>query len=414
MDKQRALYLLDRYHTDSCTTEERAEFALLLHDPRFVHLLDQITDSQWPVEGDADLEQASPRGYWQILCKIKSTPQTKYPFPKKSIASVARVLAYLVASAVIIFSGILLYRHNGQETSVDSITDNLDIQPGGNKATLELADGRIIILDEQQEGIILDERRIFYQDGSQEVVSIESKTVDELVLSTPKAGTYQLILPDGTKVWLNAQSTLRYPSRFTDDERTVYLSGEGYFQVRSVNRSGTEPVESEDYGTKRKVPFRVISNGQTVEVLGTEFNIFAYEDEAEIRTTVVEGAVQVVNSRSKANRKLIANDQAVLREAYTDVRRVDPFTAVAWKSGRFSFDGKPFQQVMNEVARWYDLDVQYDGPIPTERLVGDAFRDQNLSVLLAMLDVLEINYTLESKKRKLTIHGMKGGSSIRK
>jgi len=288
-----------------------------------------------------------------------------------------------------------------------------DIAPGGNRATLTLADGRTIDLSEEQSGIVVADG-ITYPDGSL-VLPHTRLATHNLRLTTPKGGTYQITLPDGSNVWLNAASTLKYPSRF-DDERVVELEGEAYFEVRKSERpedgkSTLSRQQKNAKSEKRFRPFKVLTAGQAVEVMGTEFNISAYTGEPETKTTLVEGSVQVsLTTNHRPPVTINPGEQVVVRDSNLDKIKVDIAAATAWKSGKFNFDGKPFHQVMNEVGRWYDLEVVYEGNKPTGQLVGDAYRNQNLSIVLGMLDVLEIDYKLDVSRRKLTIIGTKGGN----
>src|SRR5690606_11055125 len=211
-----------------------------------------------------------------------------------------------------------------------------DIAPGRNRATLSFADGRTIDLNDGKTGIVVGER-ISYLDGS-EVSDIRNLATDIqdngncnlssntpclMSLKTPKGGTYQITLPDGTKVWLNAASTLKYPSRFEGDERIVEIEGEGYFSV--VRDKGS--------------PFKVISKGQEIEVLGTKFNIAAYPDDHAMKTTLVEGKVKVSSLlQASIESVLIPGQQAVTQGANIEVHTVDIAQYIAWKDGNFHFD----------------------------------------------------------------------------
>lgn len=264
-----------------------------------------------------------------------------------------------------------------------------DFAPGGNRAMLTLADGRTIDLNENQDGIIVGEG-IRYQDGSEvldgEIRHQEQKmmNVQHAVLTTPKGGTYQVKLSDGTRVWLNAASSLRYPENFTGKERIVEIVGEGYFAVAK----------------DRNKPFKVISQGQTIEVLGTEFNISAYEDDAEIKTTLVEGAVRLLSSEEGNGRsyELMPGQQAVTRGATTNIQNVDVSQYTAWKSGMFHFKGTPLKEVMNQIERWYDVEVVYKGRVPNETFGGKMRRNVSLLTVLDLLKASEINFYIDGHR----------------
>src|SRR5690606_18203557 len=198
-------------------------------------------------------------------------------------------------------------------------------------------------------------------------------------LSTPKGGTYQIVLPDGTKVWLNAASTLKYPSRFDGGERVIELSGEAYFAV------------AKDV----KKPFKVVSNGQEIQVLGTEFNISAYVDEAEMKTTLVAGAVQIFNRQSSIVNRLEPGEQSIIRGAFTDIQKVETERYTAWKNGYFYFKQTPFAEIMRQLARWYDIDVIYKGSIPKETFSGVMDRNLTLNDVLKLLNVFSVQVQIE-------------------
>lgn len=268
------------------------------------------------------------------------------------------------------------------------------IQPGGNKATLTLEDGRTISLSTSQAGIIAGEK-ITYTNGT----PVEEINLNEpgdanrlLVLHTPRGGTYSITLSDGTQVWLNAESTIKYPLHFASEERIVELEGEAYFHVKSTYRANGE-----------KIPFKVLSKHQEVEVVGTQFNITAYPEQETSKTTLVEGKVLVSDQRNRI--VLMPNQQASTTFGKTSVKQVNPANYIAWRDGKFSFDGKTFEETMNEIGRWYDLDIVYESRIPEEELIGDAYRNQKISLVLRILDVAEIDYKLDVARRKLIIKG---------
>jgi len=298
----------------------------------------------------------------------------------------AIILAFAVGMWVLIESGGLGGEHQ-------LIAEN--ILPGGNKATLTWTNGRTVDLSEAQSGIIVGEG-IRYTDGSDVLngdvgksgSSRRSPGSELLTLSTPRGGTYQVVLPDGTKVWLNASTTLKYPSQFTGSERVVELTGEAYFSVAQIR----------DKNSQRKVPFRVVSVDQTVEVLGTEFNIAAYPDDKETRTTLVNGSVQIVNMASKITDELKPGDQSITRKEQTDIVQVDTTLAVAWKSGDIVLTNVPLQTIMRQISRWYDVDVKYTAQPDRTEFFGTVSRMRELSaVLRAMESTGNIRFRLENK-----------------
>ncbi len=322
-----------------------------------------------------------------------------------------RVYGWSAAAAVVLvllaFGLYFLPEHglsgNGQQGLAAA-----DILPGGNRAVLTLADGSTIDLDSMQTGIVIGNEAIQYSDGSaltvmqggaeasQKEGNHAGNSLPEAVplrLSTPKGGTYQVILSDGTKVWLNAASTLTYPSVFSGERREIELSGEGYFEVAEMDGR----------------PFVVKSGRQEIMVLGTSFNVNAYTDNPETVTTLISGAVRV---RSPASSKtddmegqlLKPSEQATLTANGRLLKqRVNVSAAIAWKQGRFSFENKSFRQVMAELARWYNIEIVYETKtVPSVEFFGDAVRNDNLSTILRLLESAKVTYRLEGRRLVIT------------
>jgi len=293
--------------------------------------------------------------------------------------------------------GVLLYQERAVTEAVVVVEE--DVLPGGNLATLTLADGRVIQLRTEQNGIVVGDE-VTYLDGSSVnggkpgTVS-ENPSFDRMVLTTPQGGTYQLTLSDGTKVWLNAASTWHYPARFIGEERVVELEGEAYFDVSHRRLAD---------GDNQNIPFRVVSRSQTVEVLGTQFNVAAYPDEEAVWTTLVEGAVQLISSypeQSAMNKLppviLRPGEQSVVKDGRTVISSVDVSTFTAWKNGLFSFKETEMRQAMKQLARWYNVDIAYEGKIPETYFFGDIKRDKSLSHVLAVLKKSGINFKIDKQ-----------------
>lgn len=302
-----------------------------------------------------------------------------------------RIWIPAAAAILLLVFGGLFFSIRNEDPAVAVTEQNAVISPGGNRATLTMESGQSIELDSLQEGIRMSGHEIAYTDG-RELGTAD--TAGNLVLSTPKGGTYQVTLSDGSKVYLNAATTLTYPGRFSSETRTVEIAGEAYFEVNQT----PAPVT----GRKGTKPFIVKSNGQEVQVLGTSFNISAYPDDNRLTTTLVSGSVKVTSLSSSKLRSLVLQpgEQAMLDvSAQTFERQLtDPAFATAWKDGRFSFDHKSFDQIMTEMARWYDLQVIYEGPVPTEHFMGGAFRNSNLSIVLALLESAHISYEVTNDR----------------
>lgn len=268
-----------------------------------------------------------------------------------------------------------------------------DIQPGSSRATLTLADGKTIVLDEDKDGIVVSGSKISYNDGAP-IVDVEGKEGDEILeLTTPRGGTYQITLADGTKVWLNSETKLKYPNNFDATERVVHLEGEAYFEVSSL------PLMEEGGKLHAYLPFKVKNGSQMVDVLGTEFNISAYAEDVDSKTTLVGGSVRVIPTAFGASPMTIKpGQQAVVRGTNISINSVDVQQYIAWKDGLFYFNKTSFDDMIRLIGRWYDIDVEYEGEMPSETFTGKMERNLSLMTMLNILDISDSDIRLEGNK----------------
>lgn len=299
-----------------------------------------------------------------------------------------RTLRWIMAAAAVILLALPAGYWWFHKTSMAIPVVKTDLLPGSDKAVLTLGDGSSIVLDSSANG------RLAVQSGSIIVKSangqIEYQKADSLhravmynTLSTPKGGQFKLVLPDGSLVWLNAASSITYPTAFTGAGRTVRVTGEAYFEV----------------ARNADAPFRVQVKDMDVQVLGTHFNINAYDDEASVNTTLLEGAVRVV--KGEQQQLLQPGQQAQLPGSGGIIRvipHVDEETVMAWKNGYFSFHHTSLPKVMRELARWYNVDIEYRGNIPDMNFGGNIPRSANASQVLAILQESKIHFVIERGK----------------
>jgi len=364
-----------------------------LHD---IHSLEELLLRRY------ELERNDSRDYVDQLQEAL-TARIAISQKKSKSHRISRWLPYTAAAILIaaIITTLTFFDNQKNVNEKFTILDVVDIGPGTNRATLTLADGRAINLSEAHTGVIIKGEDVTYNDGaSLAAIPVNKKgAAIQMELSTPFGGTYQITLPDGTKVWLNSASTLKYPSHFDDDERTVELIGEAYFDVTKV---------MEQKNTKRKAwPFKVISAGQTIEVLGTEFNVTAYTDEPETKTTLVEGSVQIVNHASKTVSQLQVGEQGINRGENITIKRVDVDQFTAWKDGFFYFDGLAPNIAFSQLERWYDIEVIYEGNTPSIGFFGMIDRSKPLSSVLQTLEKSGLKFQVgqSNGKNKLMILG---------
>lgn len=349
--------LIQRYKNNEASDEEITLFFQLLEDGKLETFLSEAMDAEVP---DAKPVRRLRNRWWMAA---------------------ASILILLGAGAYFI--------HLKQPEKI--VVKNNVIVPGSNKAVLTLANGSSIILEDAENGNLASQGNahivkkgdvLAYNTGRASDVSIMYNSV-----TTPRGGQYRIILSDGSHVWLNAASSIRFPTTFAGNERTVELKGEGYFEIEK----------------NAAAPFKVkLEDGAEVEVLGTHFNIMAYNDEQENRTTLLEGSVRV--SKNGSSRLLRPGDQAVLTASGEVLLRkgADVAEAVAWKNGLFLFKSADIKTLMRQAARWYDIEIVYEGGITPDRFSGKISRNSSLQQFLKILQLSDVHYKIENRKLIIT------------
>ncbi|MEC3880512.1 FecR family protein [Parapedobacter sp. 10938] len=368
MTKREAVALLRKYAQGQCTEEERM-------------LIEAWYDEQVVQRG----RQPSGTDYSQHYAQSYKAIINHRRKPKLAIY---RFIPYAAAVALISFAVIWWY-HDARIDKTRTQQESAEIQPGRHRATLTLADGRQIDLSSDHQGIVMEDS-ICYADGS--VVTVEPGTSEittapetsNYVLSTPKGGTYQLILPDGSKVWLNAASKLTYPANFSASNRTVSLAGEAFFHVK--------PMRAEN--ASGRSPFRVMSRGQEIVVLGTKFNVSAHLDEDEVVTTLVDGKVRL-GLEARAKRYILRpGEQAKMMGGGYSIAKVDVSEFIDWKDGYFTFNKTPIKKALANIARWYDVEIVYHGNLDGLYFGGSLSRQNSLQ---STLDILSTTAAMKFK-----------------
>jgi transmembrane sensor len=280
---------------------------------------------------------------------------------------------------------------------ISKIQPQPDVMPGGNKAILTLGDGTKIVLDAANNGAITKEGNVTViklEDGQlayePSTPNASESSVSYNTISTPKGGQYQLVLSDGTKVWLNAESSLMFPSEFVKSERKVELAGEGYFEVAN----------------DKTRPFLVTVNDMSVKVLGTHFNVSAYTDEKSIKTTLLEGSVEMRNNGKFVMLK--PGEQGRLQvesKALQITRNVDLDETMAWKNNEFVFNETELKDAMRQLSRWYNIKIQYDDEMAPVYLYGSISRNKGLAEVLKIMETSGLKFKIErvGSENKLTI-----------
>jgi ferric-dicitrate binding protein FerR (iron transport regulator) len=407
--------LIEKFLEENLTGDEERELNAWLAEAEQNRLFfQQITNKEILKEKLKLYASANSEAIWQkTLQKIDGGKLISlYPERKTFRISFGKIAA--AASVILLISAGTWYYFNQTSHKQVAKTENNTISvknvivPGGKKAVLTLADGSTIVLASAQNGTLArqgqvqiskeDNGRLTY---NKEPNSNGTQDGDNLynTVTTPKGGEYQVTLPDGSKVWLNAASSLRFPIAFAGNERIVELTGEAYFEVNPQNQPNKQNKIA-------KTPFIVKINTprgsrNEVEVLGTHFNVMAYADEAAIKTTLVEGAVKVTSGNNSQTIK--PGQQAKLKEGDITIQKVDAEGVVDWKNGNIPVGGSDFDFTMRQIARWYDVNVVYEGKKPETSFAGKVPRSASIADVIQLLNLNNIKARLNERERKIII-----------
>lgn len=382
--------LLARYLQGSLTEEESAElYAWLAEDPARGTFLYRLEESK--EESLAFLKSIDENKAWESV-------QSRIA-PEEAPVRTFRFSRFWAAAAVIFMIGYVLYRYpSGQEKEAVPVAVQPaaeDFAPGSDKAFLTLDDGSVLILEDLPEGAVGEEAGVTLTKQKDELrYSAEPANTTGRVafnkVSTPPGGYYRLVLPDSSRVWLNAASSIRFPVYFAGEERRVELTGEAFFEVAEQRMPA---------GGKRS--FIVQTDRGNIEVLGTEFNVLAYAGEPALKTTLLRGAVKVV-SPGNSSRILKPGQQAVLGERFY-VTAADTEEATAWKNGYFIFENKPLNEILRELQRWYGVEIDEATIPPGKPFTIRISRDKSLSGVLKMLELSgDLHFEIRDKKIQIT------------
>lgn len=337
---------------------------------------------------------AKPKDIEKIWKNLKIAHLNAFPATrkKKTVYSLFPQWKAIAASTIIVIGASSLFYFLNDKTATPvtpkTIVIKSDVKPGVTGALLTLGNGSTIVLESVSNGQLTNQKNTAVIKKKGELVYTQGSNAQEEqnTLTTPRAHRYNLVLADGTKVWLNAASSITFPTAFIGKERKVVITGEAYFEV-------TKDL---------KHPFRVFANGIEVKVLGTHFNINAYQDEDNIKTTLLEGSVQLSKNGTRVFLKPGEQAQAFNTGAIKIASDVNLHAIMAWKNGTFYFENASIQMVLKEISRWYDVTVIYEKGIPKRFFEGEIQRDLQLSVLLKTLEKSnDIHFKLEGKTIKV-------------
>lgn len=376
MDQQQIITLLRKYAAGTLTADEHAAFMQWLEQANaeeFHAMLDQsgVEEEHLPQMPFSAIQRLEQR------LDAASAPRI-HRFHWKPWAAAAAVLCLLVA-------GYYWYNPPQNDAVLADVTH--DVPPGSNKATLTLGDGSVISLDDVSSGTLGHQGNTAVIKKDSGLLAYHSDITDKSIvqyntLTTPRGGQYRVVLPDGSEVWLNASSSLYYPTTFKGKEREVVLKGEAYFEIAKVNGQ----------------PFRLKVDDMSILVLGTHFNVNAYPDEKKISTTLLEGAVKLEKGSQAVTIKP-GQEGSIDRDGGDfSISTANTELATAWKKGLFYFEHADIATITRQIARWYDVDIVFQGKMPTRRFMGVMSRNASLSVVLKILEGTDVHFRQEGRK----------------
>jgi len=389
MNEERFKALFEQYLNDGIPSEDLLELQGAIQDDRYRVLFDDLLKNAFKEPAFAEVNDEAR----QLVFNAINSRTTQQENTELKNNGNRRLIPYRwlsgVAALVFVALGAGWFFVRNQDNRQKENTYTHIIKPGSNKATLTLANGKKIILTDALHGQLASEAGVKISKTKQgEIIYTvaadgggDEQALQYNTLTTKRSEQFQVILPDGSHVWLDAASSLKYPVTFKGNERKVELTGQGYFEV-SQNAA---------------MPFIVRTTKTEVQVLGTHFNISAYDDDPEIKTTLLEGAVKIKSGTAAAILK--PGEQAVLNNKglLTVKKDADVGMEIAWKNGLFDFKKAGIEEIMLKVSRWYDIDVKYSGKIPGTKLTGRMSRNVDISGLLGILQFEGIKLRIEGK-----------------
>jgi ferric-dicitrate binding protein FerR (iron transport regulator) len=381
---ERIAYLIAGHLKDTLSELERDELdEWITESDENLELFENLTDED-NIEAGIQKHRRMEKEKAEALAGVKE----KIGIRQKT--NLRKLWPYLAAASVVLIAGSLYILNHTKdipaEKPIAQRTTKSDIQAGSDKAVLTLSDGRTIILNSTVSGLLANEGSISIKKNEHGEIAYEGteQQMKYNTVSTPRGGEYKLVLGDGTEVWLNAESSIKFPAGFAANDREVELRGEAYFEVA---KNATKPFKVSIITPN--------GSGGTVTVLGTKFNINAYTDEATVKTMLVEGSVRVEKNNVS---KIISPGEQALSSNVITVIKADVREAIAWKEGKFLFRDATIRSIGEQLKRWYDIEVEYQGTI-SQHFNTEVSRNIPLSKLLSALEAtVQVHFNLTGKK----------------
>lgn len=385
MDLQSANLLIPKLVNHSATSEEIIAFQAFI-DSASYQAVSGILDTYYQQLNTAEtsIEIDIPAITNNIEQRINSY-ESQISSTHITVAATSNTRYWWAAAAILLVlaGSYVATKFSFTQSKTLANVNDISVQPGTNKALLQLDNGKTVVLDVTKDSTVQNSNGVALQIHDASLVYNQQSAevaISYNTLSTPRGSQYQLVLPDGSKVWLNAASSIRFPTAFNGTTRQVTLTGEAYFEVAK----------------NTKQPFIVHVNDMTVQVLGTHFNVMAYSDESAIKTTLLEGSVKV--QQQGQFMMLVPGKQALVTANNIAIQYADVEQETAWKNGSFSFDKATIQEIMRGISRWYDVEIGFEGKISTSRFKGGIRRSEQLSQVLKVLALSGVHFKVEGKK----------------
>nr|WP_121269768.1 FecR family protein [Pedobacter schmidteae] len=381
MTKEEYILLYEKYQSGICSAEEQELLETYQDDYSLNFHFSESHDSK-------ENQERNARIYRRLQKSIQNEQPVKLNWYKTPFAAAAALVGILSIGAYLFWSTPKISK------SEKTLVSNSKIVPGNKKAILTLGNGAQLILDDAHNGFLTHQGKAVISKEANGRLAYnaagvsQNQSVEQNLITIPRGSEYQLILPDGTRVWLNSASSLSFPVAFNGNARKVTLSGEAYFEVAK----------------NKTKPFSISVKGTEIKVLGTHFNVDAYKD---VKTTLVEGSVQL---RNKAQAVILTPGESGV--AQTDgkfrIEQADIEAVTAWKNGYFVFHNQDLKSIMNQVERWYDVDIEYEGNVENKKFYGKISRSDDLSELLKNMELtgivhFKIQTDQKTQRKKITI-----------
>lgn len=373
MEETRLKYLINKFHNKEISSDEHDELLELLAKESYQEIAEEFFITSWKnfdSETNIDLEIQPSENLKEIFYSDSNITKIR-PY---------NYIKYAIAASLIVFCSLffLFLKKESVKEQVAATKILTDLEPGKNQAIITLSNNQKIVLNDNKSGVISEASNLIIKKNKNNEITIEVNTntskenlQNELnTISTPKGGQFTIILPDKSKVYLNAETTLIFPSEFKTHERKVSLEGEAFFEIAK----------------NKEKPFFVETEEMTIQVLGTHFNVNSYKSEQIKSTTLVEGSVKI--STPTSSKLMVPGQQADIKKGSDNIslQTVDIEQAIAWKNGYFLFIDKDLKTIMRSLARWYNFDIKYEESFKNETFTGTVSRTQNISEILKIFE----------------------------